>query len=57
MTTETLTKGAPPKPPNDKKTLVGFPDDEIRELGDRIMQLTGAQAKQLSDYLESQGAK
>jgi len=54
---ETMTMAAPPKPPNDKKTLVGFPDDEIRELGDRIMQLTGAQAKQLSDYLESQGAK
>lgn len=43
---------APPAPPNDKAIATLFPDDEIRNLGDKIANLTVLEAKELSEYLE-----
>lgn len=40
----------PPKGPGSITT--GWPDDDIRDLGDRIAGLTPQQAKELEDYLE-----
>lgn len=51
---QTKTQAAPPKPPNNKKTLAGFPDDEIRALGDRIAQLNGKEADELGRYLKEE---
>ena len=41
-------------PPNDGGTIVasGFSDDDIREIGDRIANLTLLEAKELSEYLD-----
>lgn len=54
MTVETQPAMAPPNTPT-KYTATQFPDDEIREIGDRIAGLTILEAKELSDYLETQG--
>ena len=47
---ETQTAMQPPKQPPNKKIATGFPDD-IREIGERIANLTLLQAKELFDYL------
>lgn len=39
-------------PGNTKITVAGFPDDEIRELADRIASLTLREAAELNRYLE-----
>lgn len=54
MTVETLSEMSPPNG-GGKIIATLFPDDDIRELGDRIANLTLLQAKELSDYLDAQG--
>jgi hypothetical protein len=50
----TLSQLSPPNNNGGKNIGADFPDD-IRDLGDRIANLTMLQAKELSDYLEVQG--
>ena len=55
MTVQTQPVMAPPPNNNDKILAYFWPDDEISEIGDQIVNLTLLQAKELSDYLETQG--
>ena len=50
-----LTKSQPPNKPPEKITLAGFPDDDIKELGDRIVALTISQAEELERYIQYRG--
>lgn len=45
----------PPKPP--AKNALGFEDDEIRELGDKIASLSPEKARELNEYLKAKGAR
>lgn len=47
-----LTQSQPPNKPPERTTLAGFPNDDIKELGDRIANLTIEQADELNRYLE-----
>ena len=45
----------PPKPP--AKIALGFEDDEIRELGDKIAALSPEKARELNEHLKAKGAR
>jgi hypothetical protein len=53
---ETLPAMSPPNN-NGKDVSLSFPDDEIRDLGDRIANLTIKEAVKLSAYLATMGVK
>jgi hypothetical protein len=50
---QTQLASPPPMPPS--KIALGFEDDEIRELGDRIAALSPVEARELSEYLRVLG--
>lgn len=57
MIAEVETKSDRQPPSNGSVVATGFWDDEIKEIGDKIVSLDVCQAKELFEYLESQGVK
>lgn len=56
MTILTETKPAMQPPnKNNKTTAVGFPDDDVRKIGDQIGKLSKSKLKELFKYLLSLG--
>jgi hypothetical protein len=49
---QTESQMAPPKPPDGRKSLTGFPDDEMAELAGKIAALSKPEASELLSYLK-----
>ena len=55
--TQTQPSLSPPPPSPPVATAAPWPDDELRELGDRIAGLTIDEARELSEYLAEKGLR